>query len=285
MTGTPFVFSNHTHFSHPLRPSHVLLTATFALSYCHTLSSLSVPPFTPVHAFFLPSRQLLQSPGDMWWSFEGRKTWKGGKVSLQMKWAVDTRLSTPRGSSVASLALEGFRIPKVHSLHSAVANLTFFHDEQPSSLCFQLTLIFLSVSLVTFGVISLCIYPSGIFRKDKFAESHLLLTAVRGMNALLVSQILRDNPWKSGMDPLHKAEGPLPGIRWGPQCGIEQQRNSIGSYSNPWILFALMEQMELGKRGKERIVERIVRLMSQSKVFGLIPFSTPCKLFDLGQVT
>ena len=125
MTGTPFVFSNHTHFSHLLCPSHVLLTATFALSYCHTLSSPSVLPSTPFHAFSLPSRQLLQSPNAMRWSFEGRKTWKGGKLPLQMKWAADTRLSTPRGSSLASLALEGLRIPKAHSLHSAVANLIF----------------------------------------------------------------------------------------------------------------------------------------------------------------
>lgn len=66
------------------------------------------------------------------------------------------------------------------------------------------------MSLVTFGVVSLYVYPSGIFRKDKFAESHLWLPAVRGMNVLLVSQIQRETPPKSSMNSLHKAGPPPP---------------------------------------------------------------------------
>lgn len=117
-----------------------------------------------------------------------RETWEGGEPTLQMKRAVDGWLSQPRGSAAASLAFEGLEIPKAHSFHSAVANLIFFRDEQPSSLCFQLTLIF-SVSLVTFGVISLSIYPSGIFRKDKFAESFVALGCQR------------DEPFPGSLDP------------------------------------------------------------------------------------
>lgn len=106
-----------------------------------------------------------------------------------MKRAVDGWLSQPRGSAAASLAFEGLEIPKARSFHSAVANLIFFRDEQPSSLCFQLTLIFFSVSLVTFGVISLSIYPPGIFRKDKFAKS----SVAHGCK--------RDEPFPSSLDP------------------------------------------------------------------------------------
>lgn len=174
-----------------------------------------------------------------------------------MKQAVDGWLSQPRGSAPASLAFEGLEIPKAHSFHSAVANLIFFfHDEQPSSLCFQLTLIFFSVSLVTFGVIFLSIYPSGIFRKDKFAES------------FVAHGCKRDEPSPGSLDPERESSEvrhgfppqgrePPPWGSWSPPRGTEPPRNSIRCRSSPWILFVPMEQMESGKscRGSERNCE------------------------------
>lgn len=109
------------------------------------------------------------------------------------------------------------------------------------------------MSLVTFGVISLCIYLSGIFRKDKFAESfvahterRLLLIAVRGVT---ISPVLRENPLKSGLDSLHDAESCLSGSPRGPLFGLSCKitASEITTSNAPWILTVLLEQMELGE--------------------------------------
>lgn len=109
------------------------------------------------------------------------------------------------------------------------------------------------MSLVTFGVISLCIYSSGIIRKDKFAESfvahterRLLLIPVRGVT---ISPVLRENPPQSGLDFLHSAESYLSGSPRGPPFGLSCKitASEITTSNAPWILTVLLEQMELGE--------------------------------------
>lgn len=183
MTGNSS-FSIHAHLSISCPPPRnlCLSSATLLLLWC----SLQYLPFMS----FLPhlgndySPQMPRNEGLQ----EGKH---GREVSLHCRWnelLTDGLVSL--GVQLQPLwHLRDSRFQK--HIHFILLLLIwfFFHDEQPSSLCFQLTLIFFSVSLVTFGVISLSIYPSGIFRKDKFAKSFVAYGCKR------------DEPFPSSLDP------------------------------------------------------------------------------------
>lgn len=140
------------------------------------------------------------------------------------------------------------------------------------------------MSLVTFGVIFLCIYPSGIFRKDKCAESHFLLLLKFCKRAEGFSSPERESSEVRHGIPAQGRDSPL----WsstGPPFGTELQHNCIRNHNNnaPWIRTVLWNRW-IWDRAVE-VAERVARLMSQNKVFGLSPFFTTYTLFDLGQVT
>ena len=106
--------------------------------------------------------------------------------------------------------------------------------------------------------------------------------SVRGLK---VSPVLRENPLKSGMESLHKAEirlyGAPRGLHLGLSCNITA--SEITTSNAPWIRTVLWNRW-IWDRAVE-VAERVARLMSQNKVFGLSPFFTTYTLFDLGQVT
>lgn len=74
-------------------------------------------------------------------------------------------------------------------------------------------------------------------------------------------------------------------VHGGPPFGIELQHNSIRNQNKQCYsdLDCPRGKDRFGERGVE-MTERVVRIMSHNKVFGLSPFFTTYMLFDLGQV-
>lgn len=103
--------------------------------------------------------------------------------------------------------------------------------------------------LVTFGVISLCIYPSGIFRKDKCAESHFLLMLKFCKRAEGFSSPERESSEVRHEFPAQSREPPpwssMGGLHLGLSCNITA--SEITTSNAPWILTVLLEQMDLGQ--------------------------------------
>lgn len=88
------------------------------------------------------------------------------------------------------------------------------------------------------------------------------------------------------MDSLHNAEGSSVEVHGvlhlELSCNITAAE--IKTSNVTWILTVLRGQMDFGKEVWRWLKERVMRIMSQNKVFGLSPFFTTFMLFDLGQV-
>ena len=138
------------------------------------------------------------------------------------------------------------------------------------------------MSLVTFGVISLSIYPSGIFRKDKFAESFVAHGCKRDETSLGSLDPERESSEvRHGF--LHRAGSPLPGAH-GVLC-VGLSRHVAASGAAAVLGFCLSPWSRWNRGRAVGGVRRTVRLTSQNKGFGLTAVYTTYELCDRGQGT